>query len=86
MSREPISLADVLSDCRGMIEPLALKSGIGLTFPRFDDTPFVKADRTRVKQVLINLLSNAIKYNRAGGTVEVTCTMSATQAHAHQRA
>lgn len=34
---------------------------------------FVKADRTRVKQVLINLLSNAIKYNRHGGTVEVIC-------------
>jgi PAS domain S-box-containing protein len=79
LSPEPISLADVLSDCRGMIEPLALKNGIGLTFPRFDDTPFVKADRTRIKQVLINLLSNAIKYNRAGGTVEVTWAMSATQ-------
>jgi CheY-like chemotaxis protein len=62
-----------------MIEPLALKSGIGLTFPRFDGTPFVKADRTRVKQVVINLLSNAIKYNRAGGTVEVICAMNATE-------
>jgi PAS domain S-box-containing protein len=79
LSPEPISLADVLSDCRGMIEPLAAKNGIGLTFPRFDDTPFVKADRTRIKQVFINLLSNAIKYNRAGGTVEVICTMSATE-------
>jgi PAS domain S-box-containing protein len=78
LSREPISLADVLSDCRGMIEPLAMKSGIGLTFPLLDDMPFVKADRTRLKQVLINLLSNAIKYNRAGGTVEVICTISPT--------
>ena len=79
LSREPISLVDVLNDCRGMIEPLASKGGIDLTFPHFDDTPFVKADRTRFKQVLINLLSNAIKYNRAGGTVEVTCAMSAGQ-------
>jgi PAS domain S-box-containing protein len=79
LSPEPISLAEVLSDCRGMIEPLALKSGVGLTFPRFDDTAFVKADRTRLKQVFINLLSNAIKYNRAGGTVEVICAMNATE-------
>jgi len=79
LSPEPTSLADVLSDCRGMIAPLALKSGIGLTFPSFADTPFVKADRTRFKQVLINLLTNAIKYNRTGGSVEVICTMSATQ-------
>jgi PAS domain S-box-containing protein len=78
LSPEPISLPEVLSDCRSMIDPLAEKNGIGLTFPRFDDTPFVKADRTRVKQVLINLLSNAIKYNRAGGTVEVICTLSAS--------
>ena len=80
LSREPTSLADVLNDCRGMIEPLAMKCGIGLIFPLFDDSsPFVKADRTRLKQVLINLLSNAIKYNRTGGTVEVICTMSATR-------
>jgi PAS domain S-box-containing protein len=79
LSREPISLVDVLNDCRGMIEPLASKNGIRLTFPDFDDTPFVKADRTRLKQVLINLLSNAIKYNRAGGTVDVTFAVSAGQ-------
>ncbi len=80
LSPEPISLADVLDECRGMIEPLASKGGIGLTFPRFRDALFfVKADRTRVKQVLINLLSNAIKYNRAGGAVEVICTITATR-------
>jgi PAS domain S-box-containing protein len=78
LSREPISLAEVLNDCRGMIEPLATKNGIGLTFPGFENTPFVKADRTRLKQILINLLSNAIKYNRAGGTVEVMCSVGAT--------
>jgi CheY-like chemotaxis protein len=42
-----------------------------VSFPHFDAPYFVKADRTRVKQVLLNLLSNAIKYNRLGGTVVV---------------
>ena len=37
---------------------------------------FVKADRTRVKQVLINLLFNAIKYNQPAGAVTVECTLS----------
>lgn len=31
----------------------------------------VRADRTRLKQVLLNLLSNAVKYNRPGGQVRL---------------
>ena len=33
---------------------------------------YVRADRVRLRQVLVNLLSNAVKYNRAGGQVRVT--------------
>ena len=76
LSREPVSLVEVMLECRAMIEPQAHKRGIGMTFPRFDIPFFVKADRTRVKQVLINLLFNAIKYNKPGGTVAVACTPS----------
>ena len=67
MSREPVSLGEVLLECRAMIEPQAHKRGIAMAFPQFDLPTYVNADRTRIKQVLINLLSNAIKYNRAGG-------------------
>jgi signal transduction histidine kinase/AmiR/NasT family two-component response regulator len=73
LSPEAMSLADVLDDCRAMFEPQAQKSGIRMLFPAFDGPYYVKADRTRVKQVFVNLLSNAIKYNRVGGTVEVRC-------------
>jgi len=76
LSLEPISLTEVMLECQAMIEPQAQKSGIRMTFPQFDCPYFVKADRTRVKQVLINLLSNAIKYNKAGGTVVVDCIAS----------
>ena len=31
----------------------------------------IRADRTRLAQIVMNLLSNAIKYNRAGGSVTV---------------
>jgi len=71
LSLEPISLNEVVRECQAMIEPQAQKSGIRMTFPRFEIPHFVKADRTRVKQVLINLLSNAIKYNKVGGSVVV---------------
>jgi PAS domain S-box-containing protein len=77
LSLEPISLADVMHECQAMIEPQAQKRGIGVTFPPLEIPYFVRADRTRVKQVLINLLSNAIKYNRDGGTVVVECIVGA---------
>ncbi len=74
LSAEPVSLAEVMRECQAMIEPLAHQRGIKPTFPRFDIPRFVRADRTRLKQVLINLLSNAIKYNIKQGKVEVDCT------------
>ena len=73
LSNEPVSLAEVMIECRAMIEPQARTRGIGMTFPRFGIPRYVIADRTRVKQVLINLLFNAIKYNRPQGTVAVEC-------------
>jgi len=74
MSREPVSLAEVMLECRSMIEPQALKRGIGIRFPTFAAPCFIHADRTRMKQVLINLVFNAIKYNRPAGSVVVECS------------
>ena len=73
MSLEPLLLAEVLADCQAMVEPQAQKHGItvGLTEPAAELC--VRADGTRVKQVVVNLLSNAIKYNRPGGTVMLSC-------------
>jgi PAS domain S-box-containing protein len=73
LSPEPILLAEVLGDCQAMIEPQARNSGIRLSFNPPDSPLYVKADRTRTKQIFVNLLSNAIKYNRVGGSVEVSC-------------
>jgi CheY-like chemotaxis protein/anti-sigma regulatory factor (Ser/Thr protein kinase) len=80
LSREPVSLSEVMLECRAMIEPQARKRGIAMTFPRLEAPYFVEADRTRIKQVLINLLFNAIKYNSAGGSVSVEYKPSAPDA------
>jgi len=76
LSSEPVSLSEVMLECRAMIEPQAHKRGIGLKFARFEAPYFVKADRTRVKQVLINLLFNAIKYNKPNGAVSVEYSLN----------
>ena len=77
LSPESVSLAEVMSECQSMMESQAQQRGIRMTFPRFDHPIFVRADRTRLKQIVINLLSNAIKYNKERGTVVVGCTVSA---------
>jgi len=74
LSMEPVSLSEELLDYQSMIDPQAQKAGIRVSFASFDSPCFVQADRTRLKQVIVNLLSNAIKYNRASGSVEVTCS------------
>jgi len=61
-----------MQECQAMVTQQAQKRGVSVTFPPFEIRHFVKADRTRMKQVLINLLSNAIKYNRLGGSVVVS--------------
>ena len=73
LSLEPVLLPEVMIECRAMIEPLAEKRGISMAFPQFENPCYIKADRTRLKQVLVNLLSNAIKYNQRGGSVVVCC-------------
>lgn len=73
LSLEPLSLHEVIRDCRMMIEPQLQQRGIRMQSSAGDTWGFVHADRTRLKQVLLNLLSNAIKYNRQNGTVTLLC-------------
>ena len=76
LSEEPVSLAEVMLECQSMIEPQAQQRDIKMTVLLPDVPRFVRADRTRLKQVIINLLSNAIKYNRRQGLVEVACDIA----------
>ena len=73
ISPEPVALLPLLHDCLTLVRPQADARGIGLLDPAPGCAVHVRADRTRLKQVLLNLLSNAVKYNRPGGTVSLAC-------------
>jgi CheY-like chemotaxis protein len=55
------------------VRPLAADRAVNLVGPSTACDVHVLADRQRLKQILLNLLSNAVKYNRAGGTVALSC-------------
>jgi PAS domain S-box-containing protein len=70
LSIEDVELASLVSECWRLISPLAQPAKLQY-HASIAQAHGVRADRVRLKQVLINLLSNAIKYNRFGGDVSV---------------
>lgn len=70
ISLEAIEVAPLLADSLAMARAMAERRNIRLDrdFPDHDGV-FIRADRTRLQQILLNLLSNAIKYNVPGGSV-----------------
>ncbi|MGI8554221.1 MAG: PAS domain S-box protein [Dehalococcoidia bacterium] len=74
LSPEAVSLRNVGEQCRPLVSSLAAARGVRLHLnERKLGSVHVRADAQRLKQVLLNLLTNAVKYNRAGGTVTLTC-------------
>ena len=70
LQAQAVDLAPLLHECLQTIAPLAQLHGVQLPqAPLLQGR--VRADRERLKQVLLNLLSNAIKHNRPGGRVSV---------------
>ncbi|MBD3898190.1 GAF domain-containing protein [Halomonas sp. ML-15] len=72
LSLEDILIDDVIKDAIEILDASAETIGITLDSPTANSTLAVRADYTRVKQVLLNLLSNAIKYNHPGGRVDIS--------------
>ncbi|HTW66887.1 MAG TPA: response regulator [Bryobacteraceae bacterium] len=74
LSPEPVNVREAAKEVLDLVRPLASAQNIALSadFSSLGDA-YVRADRQRLKQVLLNLFSNAIKFNRAGGLVVLTC-------------
>jgi len=86
LSIEDVILSDVITESLQLILPLAVKRGISIELYR-EETEIdfnnisafknsVRADYTRLKQVIINFLSNAVKYNTENGKITIKCSES----------
>jgi signal transduction histidine kinase/DNA-binding response OmpR family regulator len=68
---ENVSVPSVLTEVRGIIDPLAAKNGNKLVIDCASDVGVIDSDITKLKQSLLNLLSNASKFTK-DGTVTLT--------------
>jgi signal transduction histidine kinase len=68
---QPVRLDEVVRDAIELFEFVAQEKRIIVTTALSPDL-VVRADRNRLRQVLVNLFDNAIKYSAPGGRVEIS--------------
>lgn len=74
LNLQPINIVNLTEEIEGIFQSIANEYSIRLSMaldPSMQLT--ARADKIRLKQVLLNLVSNAVKYNRKGGSVTVAC-------------
>ena len=70
LTEEPVNLRDLLREVEALMRPQAQLKSLALHIDADPGVPEqVRADRTRVKQVLFNLLNNAVKFSDRGVVV-----------------
>jgi signal transduction histidine kinase len=73
-----LPLLPLLAESLEMVRPQAEACGVRLQFAAPEHSPTVRADATRLRQVVLNLLGNAVKYNRPGGSVTLGVMLQGT--------
>ena len=66
---ENVDISVVADSVLRLVRQRAQKHGVKLELELSDESPALRVDARKLKQILVNLLSNAIKFTKAGGTV-----------------
>ena len=70
---EDVHVAEVLGETEGLVSPQARAKGLAMDVAACAPDLLVRADREKLRQVLVNLLSNAVKFTDRGGRVDLSC-------------
>lgn len=73
LSIEEVLIAPLISETLELVHPMLEEKKLSVVTPSSDAPALiVRADRVRLKQILLNLMHNAIKYNRYGGSITIS--------------
>ena len=70
---EDVNFNEIVAECMPLLQVELVNRQINFNNNIGNDDFVVRADSTKLKQVLLNLLNNAIKYNLQGGSVTLSC-------------
>jgi PAS domain S-box-containing protein len=71
LSDDEVNLRHVIDSTLSYVTPRANSGELALKRNLGRDLPLLRADESKLKQILLNLLSNAVKFTSPGGTVRV---------------
>jgi PAS domain S-box-containing protein len=69
--REAVQLESILQNSLDMFEPLITQKNLHLEKNILPNSPAVRADPIRMRQMLDNLIGNAVKYTSKDGTIQI---------------
>lgn len=78
LCEENIDISELTRSTRWLVTGRAQDGNVELATELADEAPMLRADKLKLKQILINLLSNAIKFTDPGGkiTLKAWCSMN----------
>ena len=72
LHEDDVDLAELGQECERLVADRARDGQVALSMEIEAGLPTIRADRLRLKQILLNLLSNAVKFTQPGGTVTLS--------------
>ncbi len=71
LNLNPVEVEELVGECIDSLQPMIMSKDLTVKTRIPDDLPLLRADRSRLQQILLNLISNAVKYTPPEGKVQI---------------